>query len=450
MKIFLILIIGLVLRLITLNQSFWLDEAAQVIESSRPFFQQFDLTADFHPPLYHLFLHFWLKMGRSEIWVRLLSVILGFSCLWYVYKLAKLKFKEGPSLAAALLLAVSAYHVYYSQETRPYILFSLLSLVSTYYLLKKKYAVFTAVLIASWYSSYFTPLLLFGQGLAVFFQEKKELRLFIRSALISLFFFLPWLPELKKQLAVGFSGSFEGWQEIVSFGLLRNLGLTFARFSLGRESLDNYYLYFLLIVPLLAASFWSGWVAIKKRRNLEFSLLFWGPFLLSLVLSYFLPVVAPQRLLFLLPFLYLSIVSELNLKPLFYAILLVSLASLGAYYYFPRFQRENWREAVAFIENDKGGNKLAVFAFPEPFAPFAWYSQNVPGLGAAGNFRVTDEDIVSLKMNLFWKNKIYYFDYLAELTDPGKRLLGTLRKSNFRERDIKNFEGVGFIRIYEN
>src|SRR3989338_6616149 len=232
MKIFLILLIGLLLRLINLNQSFWLDEAAQVIESSRPFFQQFDLAADFHPPLYHLLLHFWLKIGRSEIWIRFLSVILGFSCLWYVYKLAKLKFKEGPSLTAALLLAVSAYHVYYSQEARPYILFSLLSLVSTYYLLKKNYAVFTAALIASLYSSYFTPLLLFGQGLAVFFQKKKDLRLFIRSAVISLFFFLPWLPELKRQLVVGFSGNFEGWQKIVSFGLLRNLGLTFARFSL--------------------------------------------------------------------------------------------------------------------------------------------------------------------------------------------------------------------------
>ena len=450
MKIFLILIIGLVLRLITLNQSFWLDEAAQVIESSRPFFQQFDLTADFHPPLYHLFLHFWLKMGRSEIWIRFLSVILGFSCLWYVYKLAKLKFKEGPSLVAALLLAVSAYHVYYSQETRPYILFSLLSLVSTYYLLKKKYAVFTAVLIASWYSSYFTPLLLFGQGLAVFFQEKKELRLFIRSALISLFFFLPWLPELKKQLAVGFSGSFEGWQEIVSFGLLRNLGLTFARFSLGRVSLDNNYLYFLLIVPLLAASFWSGWVAIKKRRNLEFSLLFWGPFLLSLVLSYFLPVVAPQRLLFLLPFLYLSIVSELNLKPLFYAILLVSLASLGAYYYFPRFQRENWREAVAFIENDKGGNKLAVFAFPEPFAPFQWYSRKVSGLGSAEKFWVNESDLNRLNRNFTNRQKVYLFNYLQELTDTEDRLGQELEDSGYRQVNIVNFEGVGFIRIYEN
>ena len=52
-----ILFLALILRLVNLDQSFWLDEAAQVIESSRPLNQQFNLAADFHPPLYHLFLH---------------------------------------------------------------------------------------------------------------------------------------------------------------------------------------------------------------------------------------------------------------------------------------------------------------------------------------------------------------------------------------------------------
>src|SRR3989344_7896582 len=84
-----ILLISFVLRLVNLNQSFWLDEAAQVIESTRPFSQQFNIASDFHPPLYHLMLHFWLKMGTSEWFVRLPSVLLGVMSVFVVYQIGK-------------------------------------------------------------------------------------------------------------------------------------------------------------------------------------------------------------------------------------------------------------------------------------------------------------------------------------------------------------------------
>ena len=57
MIILLILLLGLILRLVLINQSLWLDEAAQVIESARPFSEQFDIAGDFQPPLFHLLLH---------------------------------------------------------------------------------------------------------------------------------------------------------------------------------------------------------------------------------------------------------------------------------------------------------------------------------------------------------------------------------------------------------
>ena len=107
LKFILVVIIALLLRLVNLNQSFWLDEAAQVIESSRPFLQQFDLAADFHPPLYHILLHFWLLGGKSEIWVRLLSVGFGIGTIIILFWIGKLLVDKKAAFIAALFLAIS-------------------------------------------------------------------------------------------------------------------------------------------------------------------------------------------------------------------------------------------------------------------------------------------------------------------------------------------------------
>ena len=48
--ILLTIFLGFLLRIVNLNQSFWLDEAAQVIESARPLSEQLNIAADFHPP----------------------------------------------------------------------------------------------------------------------------------------------------------------------------------------------------------------------------------------------------------------------------------------------------------------------------------------------------------------------------------------------------------------
>ena len=68
--IWLILLLALILRLPFLNGSFWMDEAAQALESARPLSQQLDIIPDFQPPLIHLILHFAMYLGREEWWLR--------------------------------------------------------------------------------------------------------------------------------------------------------------------------------------------------------------------------------------------------------------------------------------------------------------------------------------------------------------------------------------------
>ena len=70
MKIGLILVVGLVLRLIGLNQSLWLDEAitARVARNYgyQEIVEKFSVN-DFHQPLYYLFIRGWGGVfGYSE------------------------------------------------------------------------------------------------------------------------------------------------------------------------------------------------------------------------------------------------------------------------------------------------------------------------------------------------------------------------------------------------
>ena len=112
------------------GQSLWSDEGTSVVLALR------DLGAitrgaalDIHPPLYYYLLHFWMTaFGSGEIAVRALSALLGAATVWLTWLLGRRLFSAPVGLAAALLLALSPLHVQYSQETRMYVLATLLAL----------------------------------------------------------------------------------------------------------------------------------------------------------------------------------------------------------------------------------------------------------------------------------------------------------------------------------
>jgi len=132
---------ALFLRLYHLTaESFWFDEAYSVVFSERPLwdFSPFRLEG---PPftdrnLYHLLLHFWLLLGREDLTIRLLSVLIGGSSVAGIYLLARELFDKRVGLWSAALLAISPLHVWYSQEVRMYGLVTALSLFSAYFVLR--------------------------------------------------------------------------------------------------------------------------------------------------------------------------------------------------------------------------------------------------------------------------------------------------------------------------
>jgi mannosyltransferase len=130
----LIVLLAFALRIIRLDfQPLWWDEGYSVFFATRDFWTMIERTAiDIHPPLYYAILQLWLNLfGTSDVALRLLSVVIGTATIPLLYILARKLFTDHRiALVAAFLLAISPFHIYYSQEVRMYGLVTLLGLAS--------------------------------------------------------------------------------------------------------------------------------------------------------------------------------------------------------------------------------------------------------------------------------------------------------------------------------
>jgi outer membrane biosynthesis protein TonB len=88
---------------------------------------------DQHPPLYYALLHGWMRLvGDSEFAVRTLSALFGTLTVPVIYRLARRIAGKTAGLLAALILAVSPFHVRFAQEARMYTLLALEAALALY------------------------------------------------------------------------------------------------------------------------------------------------------------------------------------------------------------------------------------------------------------------------------------------------------------------------------
>ena len=128
-----IVLLAFGLRIFRLDaQSLWNDEGTSVALARR------DLTTitrdaahDIHPPLYYYLLHGWIRLaGTTEFSVRFVSVLAGVALVACVARMASRLYGPVAPIIASLLVAISPFQVYYSQETRMYVVVSLFGLLS--------------------------------------------------------------------------------------------------------------------------------------------------------------------------------------------------------------------------------------------------------------------------------------------------------------------------------
>jgi 4-amino-4-deoxy-L-arabinose transferase-like glycosyltransferase/SHS2 domain-containing protein len=221
-----IIIFAALLRIYHIDfQSIWIDEIHTMIESNPKLeYQQFYDIMIFREQMPHLYFLITrlatFIFGNSVIVVRMISAIIGLLSIYSIYLLGNVLFSKKTGIISASLLSVNYFHIWYSQEARPYILLCLFTILSFYrliiflrnYNLKNTiyYAIFASLMINT---HFFGLFVLVSQmliiGLLLLEKPQGEKNAFLKKSIISgILILICWLPSVKIFIVVAKIKSF--------------------------------------------------------------------------------------------------------------------------------------------------------------------------------------------------------------------------------------------------
>lgn len=322
------------------------------------------------PPLYFILLHSWIKLfGATELSIRFLSVLMGLFSITITYFIGKELINTRTGITAALIMAISPYHLYHSTYARMYALLLFLVLLSHYFFIKllkaghRKwlwwYILSTALGLYAHYSSLYAILVQNAYFLIFWKDHRKLIRLWIQAEVGVIFCFLPWLLiflkdllfsewSLKTIMPIPLLDTIRNIKDILIDYFMPCIGQSYFNFSL--EDFSNWRLLKWLIhtpfiIPtinfLMALTFTlffiSGLIYLfKNKKSLVFLCLYSFAFLVFLL---FIPRYNRPRFFFqICPAFYLMLASGIinyksRLKALSLGILILfHLLAVNAYY----------------------------------------------------------------------------------------------------------------------
>lgn len=468
-----ILLLGLVLRLVAINQSLWLDESIGAVvvknESYSQILTKFPMT-DNHPPLYYLTLKGWTDVfGYSEAALRGLSVLFGVLTILFVFKLARVVDKGRLfAIVSSLFVATSPLLIYYSQEARMYAMAAFLAVASIYYFLK----LFEKESLRDWFFfSFFYTALIFTDYVPIFLYpvfflyallKRKKLswwfKFFVANVPLLLLGYL-WLPIFLIQSAKGkwLLNTLPSWKDVAGGATVKQAGLIWIKFVTGRISFYQKELYYSLVFLFSLPFVISLFKAAKKYKEngiLWLYLLF--PLVFGFFASFWFPAFIYFRFLFVVPAFFMLVAKgTLSFKGirgrfLVAVILMVNIVGWGIYASDKAQQREDWKGAVNYLTANIKRGDIVVFDYPEPFAPYQWYDPGkFTAVGATDSISANFEKTQAItKLAVKDRDGVYYFNYLEDLTDPNMAVKKAIEDSGFTEEKKVGFNGVGEITYF--
>lgn len=367
-----ILALGAFLRLEGLGrESLWHDEAwtASIIRKGPGRLLEHLHHRDAHPPLYYLLLQTFSFLGTSEAALRFPSALAGIAAIPLLYRLVSRLYGSAPAALAALLLAISPAHVYFSQEARCYTLLFLLCLVSLNLLFdlraegsRLRWAAFAACSAAIMATHYMGAFFLLSEGLAALL-IRRDRRGFFREFLLAsaggALLFLPWMPIFLvhvRSVAGGF------WIPPVTAGRVKDALYELVghvHFTSAGEKLLTWIPFFVLSAVAL--------LRVPRRQDAALGVLLAGPIAGEILVSLFSsPVFYTRTFLYVLPPLLALSTAGLfrfpNPLPAAGAVLLSGLLVPGLIFSRTTLQKENWRDASEIVSRGAGPEDLIVIA----------------------------------------------------------------------------------------
>jgi uncharacterized membrane protein len=456
MGIFPVLLLGLVLRLLSINQSLWLDEATSAV-LARDFSFVEILTkfspGDFHPPLYYLILRSWaMVFGTSAIALRSLSILAGLGGIYILYPIVRELFNNRVAPVSSLLLATSGLHIYFSQEVRMYQLASFFVLLAIYYFVKtekdnrvgdwQRLSIFTALSGMTHYMTIFIVPVFWIYGI-LNKKKKSWFKKLLTSHIILFVFGLLWSPTFLNQLSVGFQAKILSpvWWTTLGKSNFKDALLVPVKFTIGRVTWDNKYLYGLIVVTLLSffgLLIYDAYKKWHKEKHFWFVVLWLSvPFLVALLLGFWFSVFGYFRLLFLLPAFYVLIalgIDSLKVN-LFKFILGLTMAInllLSVYYLIDtKFHREDWRGLVSYINQSNYLNRgIVIFVTYNQREAFRYYDTD-------RKIRINGPAYIYEGYDIIWLMR-----YAQPIFDPNDKVRKDIESLGYSKIGEHDFNGV--------
>jgi len=500
-----ILLLAFALRIYGLPaQSLWHDEALSVFYADQPSGKVLaGVSGSDHPPLHSLLLHFWMGVaGQSEFAVRYLSLWWGVLSVALLYCLGTRLFDKSIGLLAAMLLAVSPLHVWYSQEARMYSLALALGLAVmlalTAVIARREssswpwvsYALGGALaLYAHFYTSFVLILanLAFGEWWLV--RVGREGWRAMRGVMVRwvavqgaiLLFFLPWGRFVAEQYVTNATY----WHGALSLGqIVRDTALAFVAGDRAHPPLAQ-----AGAIALIAVALWGLWTAARKDDGLTrlglgggeraLWLLLWVavPVAALFAISHNRPKFAPRYLLPALPALLLlvaaggmslaSLVCGRGLSPRFQikrwlaaAGLLVSgvliagasIPSLQRQYLDETVARPDFRAAVSYVQDHVLPGDIVVLIGGHSLPAFDYYASGdlpvhpmPPGLLPSTREPLDYQAVARLGELAVGKERLWLMLWQYQLADPTEVVLGHLLSTCPRLEVDQAFHGVALL-----
>jgi mannosyltransferase len=373
-------------------QSLWMDEIITVQRcrlSITGILNQLLETRN-HVPFYFLLMHIWQKGGTGEFWIRFPSVVWALLGVAMTIRISQDIGGPRASLFAGLLLTFAPFYNWHAQDARMYTMAAFWGTAATWTLVQawqqptwRQWTLYGACAFAAAYTHLLIPIVFLGQAFFIIYQKNRNQISFYRWFIVMALLGMPlivWMIVLAK--SGGFTNAYINW---IPKPTLMDLPLTYyvlvVGTTAGRQN-PLTYLPLMFYLVLLAALLWRR-QRLTHLQNLTLTLLgipvIFVPNLVWLasqrqpvyVDRYFLPL-SPSLIVLISAG--LQIVSNHRRKlawGLLTILLLFDVWSLANMHFNPRYARDDWRSAAAYIR-DRATPNDALLSYADK--PFEYYS----------------------------------------------------------------------------
>ena len=211
-EIFILLLcffIGFALRFYSFDQkSLWIDEIHTFNDSRDGIQNQLNFYKEnptyLHPPLFFVLTHLFYPFTKPERDLRIIPLIFGILSIPMIYLLSR-QFSPNIAIPCTLSLTFMTYHIYLSQNGRPYSLIMLVGMAGLYFFmrhlqtLERRYLIPAAFFFSAlFYASYSSVQFIVLSQILWFYQLREDNKKPVFSSFlifngIILFLCLPWL-----------------------------------------------------------------------------------------------------------------------------------------------------------------------------------------------------------------------------------------------------------------